>query len=142
MKRNWMIFGCAALLALGLSFGSFAGSITDTDGDGVPDSFDNCVVRDNGPLQSTGACNGQEDANLDGYGQPCDFDYNNNGQPDASDLAGMLGVLGNPAATAQDNNCNGAPDAGDLAALLGQLGVPVSGQSGLACAGTVPCVAQ
>jgi len=109
MKRNWMIFGCAALLALGLSFGSFAGSITDTDGDGVPDSFDNCRLRDNGPLQATGACNGQEDANLDGYGQPCDFDYNNNGAADASDLTSMLGSLGNPAQTAQDNNCNGSP---------------------------------
>lgn len=141
MKRNWLIFGCGALLALGLSFGAFAGSITDADGDGVPDSFDNCRTTDNGPLQATAACNGQEDANLDGYGQPCDFDYNQNGAADASDLGTMLGSLGNPAAAALDNNCNGAPDAGDLAALLGKLGQP-PGPSDLPCAGTIPCVAQ
>ena len=38
MTRNLLILGCAALLAIGLSFGAFAGSVTDTDGDGVFDT--------------------------------------------------------------------------------------------------------
>lgn len=143
MTRNIIVLGCAVLLALGLSFVSFAGSAPDADGDGVPDQYDNCRDVPNGPLAATASCDGQEDGDPDGYGEPCDFDYNNNGAADAGDLGDMFIELADPGAAPQtfDNNCNGAPDAGDLGDLFLQLGVPV-GPSDLPCAGTIPCVAQ
>ena len=141
MMRNVVTLGCAALLAIGLSFASFAGSIPDADSDGVPDQFDNCSALANGPLAGTASCFGQEDADQDGYGQPCDYDYNNNGAADLGDLGDMLNNLNDPLAAVFDNNCNGAPDLGDLGDLLTQLNNN-PGPSGLACAGTIPCIAQ
>lgn len=147
MKRNLITLGCAALLALGLSMGSFAGSVTDSDSDGVPDSFDNCVNTANGPLASTGACNGQEDGLIvDGFGQACDSDTNDNLATDLSDVSATFAAAsvasGNPTF---DYNCNGAADLGDVAKAFGDASVnAVPGPSGLACAGVgpYPCVAQ
>ena len=58
---------CAVLLGFGLAFSSTAGSAMDSDSDGVPDDFDNCVTRQNGPLG--GVCIAQQDADGDGYGE-------------------------------------------------------------------------
>lgn len=140
MKRNLLILGCATLLALGLSLVSYAGAAPDADGDGVPDQYDNCDATPNGPLAATGGCNGQEDGDLDGYGNPCDADLNNNNSVDAADLGALLTAYGTPSATA-DLNCNGSVDASDLGNLLSNYGAP-PGTSGLSCAGTIPCVAQ
>lgn len=144
--RNLLILGCAALLAIGLSFGSFAGSITDADSDGVPDNFDNCSTLANGPLATSpgGSCNGQEDGDLDGFGNPCDFDTNNDGAAGLDDLGFGLDnaaiVSTNPVF---DFNCDGAMGLDDLGALVDNSAiVAVPGPSGLACAGTIPCVAQ
>jgi len=146
MMRSVVILGCAALLAIGFSVVSFAGSVADADGDGIPDAYDNCQNTDNGPVASTGGCVYQEDYDGDGYGQPCDFDYNQNGAADSGDLGDLLVALGNAGSADPkfDNNCNGAPDSGDFGDLLVALGSnPVPGPSGLACAGVgpFPCVA-
>ena len=138
MTRNLIVLGCAGLLAIGLSFGTFAGSVPDVDSDGVPDQYDNCDVVPNGPL--SGSCSGQEDADQDGYGTACDGDLNNNLLVGVEDLGDILIALGGTDPEA-DFNCNtlvGVEDLGDLLVWLG--GVP--GSSGLACAGTVPCYAQ
>jgi hypothetical protein len=135
MKLNLMALGCAFLLALGLSSATFAGSITDGDGDGVPDAFDNCLVVANGPLGGN-PC-GQFDADADGFGNACDPDYGNNLVVDSGDLVVLLGALGGPNVLV-DANCNGVVDSGDLVGLLGTLGGS-PGPSGLGCAGTVPC---
>ncbi len=142
--RNLLILGCAALLALGLSFGSFAGSITDADGDGVPDAFDNCVTTPNGPLAATGQCDAQEDGNLDGYGNACDFDANDDGAMGLDDLGDYIDnaavVSTNPV---YDNNCDGATGLDDLGnAIDNNAIVAIPGPSGLACAGTSPCFAE
>lgn len=147
MKRNLITLGCAALLALGLSMGSFAGSITDADGDGVPDSFDNCVNTDNGPLQATGSCNGQEDGLIvDGFGRPCDTDTNDDGATGLDDVSATFAAAGvvstNPTF---DYNCDGAAGLDDVAKAFADAGVVATpGPSGLACAGVgpYPCVAQ
>jgi hypothetical protein len=142
MKRNLIVVGCAALLTLGLSLGSFAGASPDGDVDGVPDAFDNCVNTPNGPLAATVSCTNQEDDNSDGYGNPCDADVNGNGAADLADVNTMLGSLGTaPGASDGDMNCNGAIDLADANAALGALG-SAPGPSGLACAGTAPCSAQ
>ena len=140
MKRNLIVIGCAAMLAFGLSFGSFAGSSPDGDSDGVPDSFDNCTTLANGPLAATGSCTGQEDYDSDGYGQPCDADLNNDGAVGLDDVGAMLTGLNAPGVG--DLNCDGAVGLDDAGTALGALNT-APGASGLACAGTgTPCSAQ
>ena len=53
---------------------------TDSDGDGVFDSADNCTLRANAD---------QRDSNGDGFGNACDADLNNDGIVNAADL-GLL----------------------------------------------------
>jgi hypothetical protein len=141
MKRNLIVIGCAAMLAFGLSFGSFAGSSPDGDSDGVPDSYDNCVTTANGPLAATQAlCNAQQDADSDGYGNPCDADLNNDGATGLDDISLLLGQLNGPGTG--DMNCDTAVGLDDASLALATLNDP-PGPSGLACAGTgTPCSAQ
>lgn len=147
MKRNLLILGCATLLAVGLSMVSIAGSITDTDGDGVPDSFDNCVNTDNGPLQASGACNGQEDGLVvDGYGRACDTDTNDDGTTALNDVSATLAAakVGSTNPTF-DYNCDGTTALNDVSRALSDAKIGATpGPSGLACAGVgpFPCVAQ
>jgi hypothetical protein len=142
--RNLVILGCAALLALGLSLGSFAGVIADDDGDGVPNQYDNCLTTPNGPLLATDSCDGQEDGDLDGYGNPCDYDFNGNGAADLADLGASLdNAIISSLDPVYDNNCNGATDLADLGATIDNaLGSVQPGPSLLPCAGTSPCVAE
>jgi hypothetical protein len=142
--RNLVILGCAALLAVGLSFGSFAGSITDNDGDGVPDQYDNCKTTPNGPLLATNGCDSQEDGELDGYGNPCDYDTNQNGAADVGDLGEWIdNVVASSTNPVYDGNCNGASDVGDLGdAIDNVVASAPPGPTDLACAGVIPCVAE
>jgi hypothetical protein len=136
MKRNLIALGCAGLLAFGLSLTSFAGSVTDTDADGVPDTYDNCVNTPNGPNGSTGQCNSQEDGDGDGYGNACDGDITNDGVILGADLSGTL-ANANQLSDVIDFNCDGSTLAADISILLPQLNT-VPGPSGLACAGVNP----
>jgi hypothetical protein len=136
--RNLIVIGCATVLALSLSMAAFAGSITDTDTDGVPDTLDNCEVAANGPLIADANNCFQTDGDEDGYGNACDVDLSNNGVNDLPDLLAVLSALGtvDPAA---DVTCNGAVDLPDLLAVLSGLG-GAPGPSGLSCAGAIPCL--
>jgi hypothetical protein len=58
---------------------------TDTDGDGIPDSRDNCIFVPN---------KDQLDTDGDGYGNACDADLNNDGFVNALDLSAMRGQFG------------------------------------------------
>lgn len=139
--RNLFILGCAALLAFGLSFGAFAGSIQDVDNDGVPDNLDNCQVVANGPLLSVSGC-GQFDVDQDGYGNACDADISNNGVVDLPDIGAVLGGLGG-SSPLLDISCNGVVDLPDIGAVLGALGQSAGVApflSGLGCAGSIPCL--
>jgi hypothetical protein len=53
-------------------------STLDADGDGVPDSLDNCVAIANRT---------QADCDGNGYGNACDADYNDDGRVDIGDFA-------------------------------------------------------
>ena len=138
MTRNLIALGCAGLLAFGLSFSAFAGSVTDTDADGVPDAYDNCSTTPNGPSLGTGSCNAQEDYDQDGYGQICDADFDNNNSTVIGDLNALLANFGVAADLPTDIDCNGSTVVGGLNALLAKFGTP-PGPPGLACAGTIPC---
>jgi hypothetical protein len=133
MKRNLIVLGCTALLTIGLSFGSFAGSAPDADGDGVPDDYDNCVNVANGPLASTGNCDAQEDYNTNGYGQVCDADLNEDGGVGLDDMGVLLNALGSGAGNTADLNCDNGVGLDDMGTLLNALGSQ-PGPSGLACA--------
>src|SRR5512134_3328262 len=66
----------------------------DTDGDGVIDSSDNCSSKVNVS---------QTDSDIDGFGNACDADYDNNGTMGISDYGTFLGSFG--LTTASPNWC-------------------------------------
>ena len=112
-------FGLAAALLVG----------ADGDGDGVFDHKDNCIEVAN-PAQI--------DADLDGYGNLCDGDLNNDTAVGVDDLGLNLKALGTLDAIADLNSDRGV-GLDDLAMMLNLLG-PAPGPSGLPCAGSVPCI--
>ena len=146
MLRNLIVVGCAALLAIGLSFGTFAGSVPDGDGDGVPDQFDNCDTLPNGPLAQTDNCDGQEDGDLDGYGNPCDYDTTQGGFAALPDLAEVLDNVSLTSTNLEFHfTCSGFTALPDLARALDNVSLTtVPGSTGLACANLngTPCVAE
>ncbi len=82
---------------------------TDTDGDGVFDSSDNCITKAN-PSQT--------DTNGDGYGNACDMDLNNDCVVNIGDLAILKSVFfPNPAIPDADANGDGSVNFFELALL-------------------------
>lgn len=147
MKNGIMAFFCTILLSLGAAMTASAGSVIDTDGDAVPDLFDNCSGASpnafqasnpfpNGPFAATGSCDTpvQLDTDGDGYGNPCDGDFNNDVIPgvpgvyvDATDTLIFFSELFDFNAQS-DLNCSGQTDASDLIAYFGLLfGMPGPG---------------
>jgi hypothetical protein len=108
------------------------GSVSDGDGDGSADVFDNCMEIAN-PSQC--------DSDQDGYGNHCDPDYNNDGSvaiPDFNMLRANMGTTTPPSDAIYDHDCDGVisiPDFNVFRTFFGE----VPGPSGLTCAGTVPC---
>jgi hypothetical protein len=93
---------------------------TDSDGDGVPNSADNCPVTAN-PAQC--------DANLDGCGSPCDADIApalNDGIVGGADLALLGASFGMlvPPGTGADITCDGVVGGPDLVILGMYFGSP------------------
>ncbi len=114
----------------------------DADLDGVFDGDDNCIDVPNGPLLATVDCNSQEDGDLDGYGNPCDYDVNNDGATGLGDaikfFAEFALVSTDPI---YDPDCDGATSLGDAVDSFASFSaVDEAGPSGLACASicTVP----
>jgi hypothetical protein len=142
MKFRLIGLGCAGLLAFGLSFGSFAGSIADADNDGVPDQYDNCLNVPNGPLLGTGSCNAQEDSDGDGYGNACDGDLTQDGSVLGTDFGALLGYFPSVGLSVGDLNCDGSVLGTDFGVLLSLFPGAIK-PSGLACAdptgATAPC---
>jgi hypothetical protein len=74
MKRA-LVAATLALLLWGMP--ALAGPETHTDGDGVPDAWDNCIAVDNP---------GQDDTDGDDCGNLCDADYDNSGTTTIADF--------------------------------------------------------
>jgi len=96
----------------------------DSDGDGIPDACDNCLLIANGP--SAGVCYSagvQIDTDGDGYGNICDGDFNNDGVTNATDAtifnvdfnAGIDGGRGT------DMSCDGVVNASDATIFNAQF---------------------
>lgn len=123
------ILTTATLLVLALAGSAQA---QDADGDGVLDPMDNCLLVPNAD---------QRDTNLDGYGNVCDVDYDNDGivqGPDFGILSASFAKTvppGNPDVDVEGDDVVGMTD---WFLLANSFGSP-PGPSGLACAGTPPC---
>ena len=106
----------------------------DTDGDLVGDDLDNCLLVINPD---------QRDTNMDGYGNVCDYDYDNNGTvkaPDFVELALAFGARLTEASYREDLDVDANGEIGSLEFVGLSLGFnSPPGPSGLACAGTIPC---
>ena len=127
---------CLTVVAVG-AFATTVHAIDDADSDGVPDASDNCVNVPNGPL--AGLCSAQEDADLDGYGNACDFDVNNDGVAGMDDwhLTWLARGTTDPL---YQFTCTGAVALGDLFEMINAIrSFALPGPSGLVCAGSIPC---
>ncbi len=111
----------------------------DTDGDGVSDYSDNCVEVPNGPYG--GACASQEDGDMDGFGNACDTDVNNDGATSYADVSLVRAAVDETSTDpVYDFNCDGGTGVDDLIRVQGESqSQTVPGPSGLSCAGTIPC---
>ncbi|MEZ4334629.1 MAG: thrombospondin type 3 repeat-containing protein [Myxococcota bacterium] len=128
------------LFAFGFAMSASAGAVVDTDGDLVPDQFDNCSADQNGPNQGSN----QVDSDLDGYGNRCDADYDNSLTTTALDFGQFLSTFGTNSLGETDHDGSGTITALDFGIFLGKFsgtanGGNAPGPSGLACAGTTPC---
>jgi hypothetical protein len=126
--------------------------LTDVDGDGVSDPKDNCLVLVNGPgtnhvpnPRENGSY--QCDDDLDGFGNWCDCDFDQNGVCEPADFSLLSLEFGKPVGPSNgiyDMECNQAIGQSDVLVWAnlytggGQMGVGDQ-RSGLACADpTVP----
>jgi len=106
----------------------------ETDGDLVPDGFDNCLFIKNGPFD---ACD-QTDDDQDGYGNSCDADYDQTGSVGLADFAILAGSYllssADPGFVGEaDCDCTGTIGLSDFTCMPpSYLSVP--GPSGLGCA--------
>lgn len=103
---------------------------TDTDGDGVSDTLDNCSVVVN---------SAQDDTDADDCGNLCDADYNNDGSVGFGDFGAFTGT-GFGSTDALYNHTEPVTDTvgfGDFGFFTSHFGVP-PGPSGTT-AGTIAC---
>jgi hypothetical protein len=94
----------------------------DTDGDGVLDRFDNCILVPNADQRNT-------DGDIY-FGNMCDADFNNNNIVDPADFSLLKQRFGQPGWPDQDLDGNGIVDPGDFSRLKQMFGQP-PGPSGL-----------
>ena len=123
---------------------ALAGPAADSDGDGVANIIDNCSSI---PNAGTAGC----DSDLDGYGNLCDGDFNNDLSVDGADFSptflsdfagGTMSLNGNGDPNGSDMNCDAAVDGADFnPPFIDQFIAGTPGPSGLACAGLGgPCL--
>jgi hypothetical protein len=97
--------------------------LADTDGDGIADTLDNCTLVAN---------TDQRDTDIDGYGNLCDPDFNNDGVVNINDFNRLKARLNIVPVVDVDTDLdgNGAVNINDFNRLKSYLGKP-PGPSGL-----------
>jgi hypothetical protein len=141
MGKRWIAL-CVVVggLAIADSTTVRAGINEDSDFDGVPDFFDKCIF-----VASPTQC----DHDVDGYGNVCDGDFDQNFAINAVDFSmffipAFKGFDPSPWPEGVDMDCNGTINANDFSMFFvpkfkGALGGAVPGPSGIACAGQAGC---
>lgn len=130
MTKLSRLLSLLAPLGLAVAGLSIAGG-PDSDGDGIVDSQDNCLLIPNAL---------QTDSDQDGHGNPCDADYTQDGIVGGPDYAVFVVAWGSregdpnfdPRADCNDDGVIGGPDFTCYHPQYQQPGFP--GPSGLACA--------
>lgn len=116
---NLKLIFFVSLFAIGFAMSATAGSIVDTDLDMIPDVFDNCSAAPNGPA-TAGQCN-QVDTDLDGFGDTCDADFDQDNVVAGSDFGILIGAFGGTDPLV-DMDCDGVVAGSDFGILLGKFG--------------------
>lgn len=118
------------LVATNLNAGVGHGCV-DTDSDGWCEDFyggwDNCI----------GVYNPDNtDADMDGYGDACDFDTNNDCSISVADLTGIISNMGQvePPISPYDLNGDGVTTVADITLLIPKVGSSLPPGLGLRCA--------
>jgi len=115
-----------SLCAFGFALSANAGTVLDTDSDGVPDAFDNCSAVANGPL--SGGCSAQQNADGDAFGDACDADYDQSSTVNVLDFGTFFTsfLTGSPEGGGEDHNCDGAVNVLDFGSFFTMFlsGVP------------------
>src|SRR5438445_3580713 len=100
-------------ISIGFPIAGFAGLAPDADGDGIPDVLDKCTL-DSRNATAPRTC----DTDVDGYGNVCDGDFDQNFAVNATDFGtyfvpAFKGQI--PATRGQDMDCSGGlPNATDF----------------------------
>jgi hypothetical protein len=156
---NPAIFIAAEVLGLGTARSGTAGPFgpddldaldvpPDQDGDGMPDVLDSCIAIANGPVATVApgcyVAPIQVDTDGDGYGNPCDGDFDQSNTVGGEDFASPYFLddftAGTDSGIGTDMDCGGGVGGEDFSPLfLNQYTSGFPGPSGLSCAGTVPC---
>jgi hypothetical protein len=112
------------------TIGVSAVPVPDADGDGVPDTDDNCTLIPNGTTIPDEGGNSQLDSNGDGYGNACDADLNNDGVVNGLDVGPFVDQFGTsgPAADFNGDAVVNGLDVGPFVGMFGQAPGP-SGQA-------------
>ena len=128
------------VVSMFMSAGAWA---QDSDDDGLEDSADNCIDVPNAGVA-------QCDTDGDGYGNACDFDYDQNlfyGRSQVAPITTDAELMAADSVTAIDSGVGTDHDCIDGIVLGNDSGLSrmqslgtEPGPSGLFCAGTVPCV--
>lgn len=135
MKLKLLII---SLLACGFAISANAGAIIDTDGDLIPDVFDNCLLVPNGPNDASNQVNTNAGSDYSGptgagqvagdVGNVCDADFNDDGFVDGPDIADWISNGFNTTNPLYDLNADGFVDGPDFI-LINFNGTPGPGAS-------------
>ena len=127
MKLKQFSMALVAIFAVGFAPMAMAGSIVDTDGDDVPDVFDNCTLLKNSVnAQEAGTplCDSQRDTDDDGFGNRCDADFDQSGDVQLNDFLDIITFLGS-ADPDHDLDCDNTVQLSDFLLTIGFLGSAV-----------------